>query len=473
MPINLDNAQFNQFLLFAQQQKNDKAIARVAHGDGEHSLEGRTIVAAKHDKVAPFGKRRADEKRANDLTRDLFCVTVAKMFGGARNIPPSVLDAMKPEDYDKGKPLTAHRIISVHKAIVEAAEPINARVSTKKANTLVNEAIRYVNHQTDMAKSLGNAYAPKLNLNAKQIEKASRLIMTHGGGMTDRCQRILANFVVVSIASKVYNDEELDVIACDVGQSLQKVRNFKPGDPRLSKLDASLTKYWQSTLKDNLSKNLTKKYDENGLYQSFREDSKRANYTICGQTFRVGDKKSGDVTEKMKQEIPNLLHRKAISSFLNQQIGIYTGSLHTRTALPPTTKYTNLNVKSVKGFDMLMSIDQDAPVFNECGNLQNPSSVNISLDINKERTKATATIRTGGEIKFRLTKADKTEWSVADMCTYSYETVFEFDISDPNRIKLTNAHLGQTLNVQEPPEQEEPQEQEQIEEMQVPKFGDD
>lgn len=103
--------------------------------------------------------------------------------------------------------------------------------------------------------------------------------------MTDRCQRILANFVVVAIASKLYNDEELDVIACDVGKSLQKVRNFKPGDPRLSKLDAELTKYWQSTLKDNLSPKLANMYGQNGFYQRFREDCKRSDFTVCGQVF--------------------------------------------------------------------------------------------------------------------------------------------------------------------------------------------
>ena len=57
------------------------------------------------------------------------------------------------------------------------------------------------------------------------------------------------------------------------------------------------------------------------------------------------------------------------------------------------------------------------------------------------------------------------------MCTYSYETEFEFDLSDPNSIRLTDAHLGQTLDVKEPQEQEEPQEP--IENIVVPKFGDD
>ena len=39
------------------------------------------------------------------------------MFGGERNIPDSVKDAMLLKDYDRGKPLTARRILAVKAAI--------------------------------------------------------------------------------------------------------------------------------------------------------------------------------------------------------------------------------------------------------------------------------------------------------------------------------------------------------------------
>ena len=39
------------------------------------------------------------------------------MFGGENNIPANVLAAMSLKDYQKGKPLTADRILDVYAAI--------------------------------------------------------------------------------------------------------------------------------------------------------------------------------------------------------------------------------------------------------------------------------------------------------------------------------------------------------------------
>ena len=107
MPIQLDHAQFNQFVQFALRQKSSSAIARAPDATGPLPLAGRGIVAARGDTVRPLGKRSPDAKRANDRTRELFAVAVAEMFGGAKKIPRSVLDVMKTEDYFQGKPLYA------------------------------------------------------------------------------------------------------------------------------------------------------------------------------------------------------------------------------------------------------------------------------------------------------------------------------------------------------------------------------
>lgn len=64
--------------------------------------------------------RSRANKEANDTTRELFRSAVAEMFGGEDNVPESVRAAMKMEDYGKGKPLTARRILTV-KAAVDAA----------------------------------------------------------------------------------------------------------------------------------------------------------------------------------------------------------------------------------------------------------------------------------------------------------------------------------------------------------------
>jgi hypothetical protein len=50
--------------------------------------------------------------------RSLFRQAIRDMFGGENGIPQSVKDAMLLKDYDKGKPLTARRIMAVTRAIV-------------------------------------------------------------------------------------------------------------------------------------------------------------------------------------------------------------------------------------------------------------------------------------------------------------------------------------------------------------------
>ena len=68
------NAQFNQFVQFAQDRpkpKTSKAIARA--GDefvGNGNLAGRSIVRAGNDRVAPLWWRSQGKKAANDAGRN-------------------------------------------------------------------------------------------------------------------------------------------------------------------------------------------------------------------------------------------------------------------------------------------------------------------------------------------------------------------------------------------------------------------
>ena len=48
------------------------------------------------------------------------------MFGGEANVPKSVKSAMRLQDYDQGKPLTARRIIAVRDAILQVADDVKA-----------------------------------------------------------------------------------------------------------------------------------------------------------------------------------------------------------------------------------------------------------------------------------------------------------------------------------------------------------
>ena len=131
------NAQFQQFVQFAETAiaaGKQKAIARVETSE-VGGIANRTIVPGSGDWVGIGVGRLASLKRANNTTRDAFMKAVADMFGGENHIPDSVKDAMKLEDYGKGKPLTARRIMAVKEAIVQALETSAERNSRRRMRT--------------------------------------------------------------------------------------------------------------------------------------------------------------------------------------------------------------------------------------------------------------------------------------------------------------------------------------------------
>ena len=109
--------QFQQFADFAREavsRGDSKAIARQGGPSGTQGAM--TITPTTEDKVGAI-RRSEVNKTANDETRRLFKKAVADIFGGESKIPKSVLDAMNMKDFEKGKPLTARRILAVKTAI--------------------------------------------------------------------------------------------------------------------------------------------------------------------------------------------------------------------------------------------------------------------------------------------------------------------------------------------------------------------
>ena len=123
-----------------------KTKGEESHGN-HNQLAGRVIEAAVGDKVAPWGRRSQDNKDANNETRRLFREAVAAMFGGEKNIPKAVADAMLLKDYGTdgkplGKPLTARRIMAVKAEvdkIVATHTAFNDNVADKVVHGNFNE----------------------------------------------------------------------------------------------------------------------------------------------------------------------------------------------------------------------------------------------------------------------------------------------------------------------------------------------
>ena len=141
LDINGYNADFNAFIKFAADHiaTNDKAVARFEVGAAPFG-GGRTIVAAdpQDDKV---GKNRNQTQRdANNTIRTAFRNAVIEMFGSESRIPESVKDAMLLNDYNKGKPLTARRILAVKTAIdLDGSVKLNTFRSADAATVALNK----------------------------------------------------------------------------------------------------------------------------------------------------------------------------------------------------------------------------------------------------------------------------------------------------------------------------------------------
>ncbi|MBQ7652557.1 MAG: hypothetical protein IJS15_16485, partial [Victivallales bacterium] len=127
-----NNAQFQNFVEFAQTSKAG-SIAKTTTAplvpDGKpHSITGTS--------ESFIGRlfRSSTTKQANNYTRTIFKESIAKMFGGESYIPDSVKDAMKMNDFDKGRPLTARRILAVKAAIDQVADKMKTCVEESKAD---------------------------------------------------------------------------------------------------------------------------------------------------------------------------------------------------------------------------------------------------------------------------------------------------------------------------------------------------
>ena len=120
--ISFSNA-FDRFATYAQTRMDAGLKKDVIRATETGTLADRTVTCTRTTTDHAYAWRRADEeKRANNSTRTLFREIVENIFGGAENVPRGVRKAMLLNDYGKGKPLTARRIVAVRDAIAREVE---------------------------------------------------------------------------------------------------------------------------------------------------------------------------------------------------------------------------------------------------------------------------------------------------------------------------------------------------------------
>ena len=448
MAVNFNNVQFSQFVQFAERQANPKdseAIARVS--DSGDAIAGRNISASGSDRVHHWynifsWRARSDsDATRNNEARNVFRQSVYDMFGGEKHVPESVKSAMLLGDYDQGKPLTARRIIAVRDAIIHASDKVGTgAIGKEKAGELVDGALEHVNNSL-AAKNPG---AKGISLDPGARAQAVELVKTYGRGLTDTSRRILANYVVTAAASGCYTEgNRLATLASSVSGYLKNVRSFKSGDFRLAELDRQMKDYWQDSIADGQLPDQNSHYDEEGLFDIFKVDTGRADFTIDGQDIAMARKNATTVANKFKETIVNPQQRRIISSVMNQGSGLSIISTHTRNNLTATTNFPGLNLMGIKGSELILTVPAVNPFF-EANGMVEYGTPKFVLSV--EGNKAKVTSHMPADITFNC-KDVPGDWTKLPMGKIDNYIEFEFDISDPNTAVLTDVHSGQTIEV--------------------------
>lgn len=416
MPIEI-NAQFNRFVQFAQGQKDDLAIARK--GDviaGEGALAGRAITAAVGDKVGAV-RRSAPDRDQNNATRALFRESVVDIFGGEDMVPANVREAMEigEDDDNRGKPLTARRILTVQKAI-----------ATFMAAQAEDYAVEFVNAILQRP-AFFSPRAAVLKLTTKQLNEAIRLLAKSAKNLGEKNLRLLAGYVAVASA----RGYPLHAAAKEGLKAAAAVRDVAPGDKASEEIERRLLAIALQELEEELADMTAGLFDRDGVSEDFKADAPHGAYVIGGKEFDKDPKAVDEFKAKVKPE-----HRKALSCFLGRK-GDSAAVLMSK-RLPPYDALMKL-----PGAERFLSFDLSAdspfaswPVV--------PGEPKHSLSLSGDGKRATVAVETPAILTFGF--KDAGEDAAYPVGGIDWKQEFVFDLSGPKAV-LTNTHISQNLNV--------------------------
>lgn len=121
MAIQVLNDQFKAFVSFAQDairsDASGKSVAQLGDGGSARPV---SVIRNTSDEVHAFF-RSSENKDLNDRVRESFLKSVINIFGKTiDDVPEAVQKALNMGDYNKGRPLTARRILAVNESITQA-----------------------------------------------------------------------------------------------------------------------------------------------------------------------------------------------------------------------------------------------------------------------------------------------------------------------------------------------------------------
>lgn len=411
------NAQFKQFVQFAQQQADAEAIARTAAPvpDGEGPFAGRAVTAARDDHFGAFN-RSVKNKDHNNETRALFRQSVNAIFGGAENLPQSVKEAMHLGDYDnQGKPLTARSILSVQKAILQY-----------KATVEVDRAFEHLTNllMTSLLRAPG-CQPPKLS--PAQRQTAARAITKFARDLSGKNLRILADYVTLAAAREI----DPEPVAREILKVFAPVRDIRPGDRRLAEIERLMLARAREQLADELAKEKEGDTDSDTGSSVFAKVGPNTPVTINGTTFTDGPAAAAEFAAKVQPG-----HRKALAGFFSCMDNSPVVAMSTQSApygevmkQPEAVQFVSFGPSAESGF-------KTWPV-----EVADPK---CSIEIAPDGKSATLSAETSGYLKFGFGSPDGDSPLPVGGIEWTQE--FVFDLSGPKAV-LSDARIGQNLDV--------------------------
>ncbi len=411
MPVQTAANQFAIFREFAEEklaEGKEKAIARL---DNPAQIDGHLsscIKAATDDRVYAI-RRSADNKKANNDVRALFMDSVKGMFQG--NIPPSVQKAMMMNDYNKGRPLTARRILAVNEAIkrvVDEAEQqalqkqqAPQQVETKKADRPFHVATLYqlqiISHEVPVSWPRAT-----LERGASIVDNlANPNFVPKGSPRVDEDGFELLAKSVLAILANPKTEPQAETHSKRIAQEILSFRKFAPGDSRAEELDSAVAEYVKSLIKERVR-------PVNNPHLEGSED-------IFSETERA---------------VTTLLHRKFLADILLKiPSAVSLALVHQGTGADE-----GLSLQGVEGANMVVGGSFTHTI----------DHMDHKLDISPDGKKATLTTTHDGTLGLPY---QETEMGQRDLTVgkFTMTQVFSFDLSHDEPV-LTGYHLGQTFS---------------------------
>ena len=221
--------QFEEFARLAGSASKGSNVVRFLGSSDAPTV--REVAVTTSDKVGKLF-RSDGVKAANDTTRTIFRQSVIDMFGGEDRIPENVKEAMKLDDYGKGKPLTARRILAVKAAVDGAMREFPAgrpRISAPTAQvrpTWPEDGLRTVQDVTDMGYAPGelkklsavvDLYQEATGCTLEEAQDAAldprsdaRRLFSYGGTFTKSAENFKKGLELIGEFNSWYQEQDGD-----------------------------------------------------------------------------------------------------------------------------------------------------------------------------------------------------------------------------------------------------------------------